>query len=87
MSRIFITGSSDGLGPMAAQLLLEQGHSVVLHARNVQRAEATRRRLPRAEAIVKGDLASLQRMGFAVDGPIVLRRISENQSRIAPMCM
>jgi hypothetical protein len=42
---------------------------------------------PGAEAIVTGDLASLQRMGFAVDGPIVLRRISENQSRIAPMCM
>ena len=46
MSRIFITGSSDGLGLMAAQLLLQQGHSVVLHARNVQRAEATHRRLP-----------------------------------------
>ena len=25
MSRIFITGSSDGLGLMAAQLLVEQG--------------------------------------------------------------
>ena len=62
MSRIFITGSSDGLGLMAAQLLVEQGHSVVLHARNLQRAEATRRRLPGAEAIVKGDLASLQQM-------------------------
>ena len=46
MSRIFITGSSDGLGLMAAQLLVEQGHSVVLHARNVHRAEATHRRLP-----------------------------------------
>src|ERR1700678_4159691 len=57
MARIFITGSSDGLGLMAAQLLVEQGHSVVLHARNVQRAEATRRRLPGAEAIVTGDLA------------------------------
>jgi NAD(P)-dependent dehydrogenase (short-subunit alcohol dehydrogenase family) len=34
MSRVFITGSSDGLGRMAAQLLIEQGHSVVLHARN-----------------------------------------------------
>jgi len=62
MSHIFITGSSDGLGLMAAQLLVEQGHSVVLHARNVQRAEATRRRLPGAEAIVTGDLASLQQM-------------------------
>jgi NAD(P)-dependent dehydrogenase (short-subunit alcohol dehydrogenase family) len=62
MIRIFITGSSDGLGLMAAQLLVEQGHSVVLHARNLQRAEATRRRLPGAEAIVKGDLASLRQM-------------------------
>ena len=60
MSRIFITGSSDGLGLMAAQLLVEQGHSVVLHVRNLQRAEATRRRLPGAESIVKGDLASLR---------------------------
>ena len=37
MARIFITGSSDGLGLMAAQLLVEQGHSVVLHARSQQR--------------------------------------------------
>jgi NAD(P)-dependent dehydrogenase (short-subunit alcohol dehydrogenase family) len=41
MRRIFITGSSDGLGLMAAQLLVEQGHSVILHARYVQRAEAS----------------------------------------------
>jgi short-subunit dehydrogenase len=46
MSRIFITGTSDGLGLLTAQLLVEHGHSVVLHARNVQRAEATHRRLP-----------------------------------------
>jgi NAD(P)-dependent dehydrogenase (short-subunit alcohol dehydrogenase family) len=26
MSRVFITGSTDGLGLMAAQLLHEQGH-------------------------------------------------------------
>src|ERR1700677_2152258 len=62
MSHIFITGSSDGLGLMAAELLVKQGHSVVLHARNVQRAEATHRRLPGAEAIVTGDLATLQQM-------------------------
>ncbi len=29
MARVFITGSSDGLGLMAAQLLVEEGHSVV----------------------------------------------------------
>jgi NAD(P)-dependent dehydrogenase (short-subunit alcohol dehydrogenase family) len=67
MSRIFITGSSDGLGMMAAQLLVEQGHSVVLHARNAERVEATRRRLPAAEAVVTGDLASLQQMRSVED--------------------
>jgi NAD(P)-dependent dehydrogenase (short-subunit alcohol dehydrogenase family) len=62
MSRIFITGSSDGLGLMAAQLLLEQGHSVVLHARNKERASETRRRLPEAEGVVVGDLSNLRDM-------------------------
>jgi NAD(P)-dependent dehydrogenase (short-subunit alcohol dehydrogenase family) len=37
MARIFITGSSDGLGSMAAKLLADQGHKVVLHARNADR--------------------------------------------------
>src|ERR1017187_1558097 len=31
MARVFITGSADGLGKMAAELLIEQGHVVVLH--------------------------------------------------------
>lgn len=60
MSRIFITGSSTGLGLMAGQLLAEQGHQVVLHARNADRAEETRRALPAAEAIVEGDLETIQ---------------------------
>lgn len=59
MARIFITGSSDGLGLMAGQLLSEQGHEVVLHARNAQRAEETRRKLPSAAAVLTGDFASL----------------------------
>jgi NAD(P)-dependent dehydrogenase (short-subunit alcohol dehydrogenase family) len=62
MSRIFITGSSDGLGLMAAQLLVEQGHSVVLHARSKERAAETQRKLPEAEAVVVGDLSSLWQM-------------------------
>ena len=33
MGRILITGSSDGLGLMAARLLVEDGHAVTLHAR------------------------------------------------------
>jgi NAD(P)-dependent dehydrogenase (short-subunit alcohol dehydrogenase family) len=59
MARVFITGSSDGLGLMAAQLLVETGHSAVLHARNPARAEDARRRLQGCDAIVVGDLASL----------------------------
>jgi NAD(P)-dependent dehydrogenase (short-subunit alcohol dehydrogenase family) len=60
MARVFITGSSDGLGRMAAQLLVEQGHSVVLHARNGQRGEEALAAVPQAEAVVIGDLASIR---------------------------
>src|SRR6202000_451302 len=59
MAKIFITGSSDGLGRMAAELLLEQGHQVVLHARSAARAEETRRAVAGAEAVVVGDLQSM----------------------------
>jgi NAD(P)-dependent dehydrogenase (short-subunit alcohol dehydrogenase family) len=59
MTRIFISGSSTGLGFMAAQLLVAQGHQVVLHARNPARAEVARRALPKAEAVVVGDLETI----------------------------
>ncbi|MGA2348017.1 MAG: SDR family NAD(P)-dependent oxidoreductase, partial [Candidatus Sulfotelmatobacter sp.] len=59
MARVFITGSSDGLGQMAAQLLIEQGHSVVLHARNQRRAQDALARVPGAEGVVTGDLTSI----------------------------
>jgi NAD(P)-dependent dehydrogenase (short-subunit alcohol dehydrogenase family) len=62
MSRIFITGSTDGLGLMAARLLAEQGHRVVLHARNDSRADGARAALPQAEAVVTGDLSSIEAM-------------------------
>jgi NAD(P)-dependent dehydrogenase (short-subunit alcohol dehydrogenase family) len=59
MSRVFISGSSTGLGLMAGQLLVEHGHRVVLHARNKARADDTYRSLPQAEAVVIGDLVSI----------------------------
>ena len=59
MARVFITGSSDGLGLMAARLLLEQGHAVVLHARNSHRARDAIAACPGAEAVVTGDFASI----------------------------
>jgi NAD(P)-dependent dehydrogenase (short-subunit alcohol dehydrogenase family) len=62
MSRIFITGSSTGLGLMAGQLLAEQGHRVVLHARNQQRRGDILRALPQTEAVVLGDISSIAGM-------------------------
>src|SRR3984957_19941233 len=59
MARVFITGSSDGLGLMAGQLLADQGHKVVLHARSDDRAADAKKALPKAEAVVVGDLGSI----------------------------
>jgi NAD(P)-dependent dehydrogenase (short-subunit alcohol dehydrogenase family) len=60
MARVLITGSSDGLGLMAAELLVHVGHAVTLHARNDQRAGDARRALSTAEGVVVGDLASIE---------------------------
>ena len=59
MSRIFITGSSMGLGLMAAELLVSQGHQAVLHARNPQRMKDTLQAFSKADAIVTGDLETI----------------------------
>ena len=60
MSRVFISGSSDGLGLMAARLLVDGGHEVTLHARNTARAEDARRSVPQAKAVTVGDLSSIE---------------------------
>ena len=70
MARIFISGSSTGLGLMAGQLLAHQGHQVVLHARNESRAEDARKALPAAESVVVGDLdtiAGIRQVGSDVN--------------------
>jgi NAD(P)-dependent dehydrogenase (short-subunit alcohol dehydrogenase family) len=59
MSRVFISGSSTGLGLMAATLLVTTGHRVVLHARNGERAGAARAALPQAEAVIEGDVSTI----------------------------
>jgi len=59
MSRIFITGAADGLGQMAARLLIADGHQVVLHARSDYRAEDALASALGAEAAVSGDLSSI----------------------------
>jgi len=62
MARVFITGSSDGLGKMAAQLLIEQGHKVVFHARNEARGREAMSAVAGAETVVLGDLSSIRQM-------------------------
>jgi NAD(P)-dependent dehydrogenase (short-subunit alcohol dehydrogenase family) len=59
MSRIFISGSSAGLGLMAGEWLASQGHTIVLHARNANRAEDARRALPQTESVVIGDIETI----------------------------
>ena len=59
MACVFITGSSDGLGLMTGQLLVDEGHQVVLHGRNDTRASDAKKALPKAEAVVVGDLESI----------------------------
>lgn len=60
MASVFITGSSDGLGLLAAKAIMQAGHDVVLHARNEQRAQQTAQAVKGAARILIGDLASVE---------------------------
>lgn len=55
--RIFITGSADGLGKLAAQTLLHAGHEVVVHVRAKSRLDAVS---DLNAKVVIGDLADSQ---------------------------
>lgn len=57
MSRIFITGSADGLGQLSATALIKRGHQVVLHARNAARAKEAKRKVPGVDTVLTGDLS------------------------------
>lgn len=70
MARIFITGSSDGLGALTAKRLISQGHTVVLHARNPQRADDAKSKVPGAADVLVADLTSVKetlRLGAEAD--------------------
>jgi NAD(P)-dependent dehydrogenase (short-subunit alcohol dehydrogenase family) len=56
-ARIFITGSADGLGRLAAERLVHQKHRVVLHARNERRAQEALASVPGVEGVLVGDLS------------------------------
>lgn len=60
MARIFITGSSDGIGSLTAKHLIARGHLVVLHARNARRAADAKAACPGSHACLVGDLSSIE---------------------------
>jgi NAD(P)-dependent dehydrogenase (short-subunit alcohol dehydrogenase family) len=60
VSRIFVTGSTDGLGRAAAGVLISEGHDVVLHARTRKRAAALSDLAADAAGVVIGDLGQRQ---------------------------
>ncbi len=51
MTRIFVTGSADGLGKMAAELLIEQGHLIAALAHDVEEQHAP---LPGVDHVLHG---------------------------------
>src|SRR4051794_25729890 len=75
MTRIFITGSADGLGRAAAEQLIDDGHDVVVHVRNADRLEAVRDLLDRGATAVVGDLSDLEQT----------REIAGQVNRLGPM--
>jgi NAD(P)-dependent dehydrogenase (short-subunit alcohol dehydrogenase family) len=60
MARVLVTGSADGLGQMAARLMVAAKHRVVLHARSGERAAEALAAVPGAETAVVGDLSSIR---------------------------
>ena len=75
MARIFVTGSSDGLGRAATRSLLSEGHEVVLHARSDERASTLADLASLGAGVVIGDLRS------AID----VRRIADQINTIGRM--
>jgi NAD(P)-dependent dehydrogenase (short-subunit alcohol dehydrogenase family) len=75
MARVFITGSSDGIGLGCGQLLREQGHEVVLHARNAARAADARAAIGGNVQVVIGDLATMAQTRSVADQVNTLGRM------------
>lgn len=59
MAKIFITGSTDGLGLLTAKSLLNDGHEVIVHGRNQQRINDIKHLLDKGAKPVVGDLANI----------------------------
>lgn len=60
MARVFLTGSNDGLGLLAAKALIAAGHDVVLHARSETRAQQAMQQAKGAAGVLIADLANME---------------------------
>ncbi|MCI1634603.1 SDR family oxidoreductase [Bifidobacterium sp.] len=60
-SKVLVTGSTAGIGQLAANYLIHRGFSVVAHARGDKRAADARRDLPGLDSVVVGDFNNLDR--------------------------
>lgn len=60
MAKIFITGSTDGLGLLAAQQLITDDHEVYLHARNTSRADQVMEKIPGTAKVLIAELSDLK---------------------------
>jgi NAD(P)-dependent dehydrogenase (short-subunit alcohol dehydrogenase family) len=68
MARIFISGSSDGLGHWTAQRLIREKHTVLIHGRSEKRSDEALAQAPGALGAVSGDLSTLAGMHAVADG-------------------
>ena len=59
MAKILITGSADGLGHLAARILVGEGHAVVLHARSQERVREAMAAVPGSAGALVADLADM----------------------------
>ena len=75
MARIFITGSTDGLGRAAAIALINDGHEVILHARSHERASAVDDLASQSAGVIVGDLRCA----------VETRRVAEHVNAIGRM--
>jgi NAD(P)-dependent dehydrogenase (short-subunit alcohol dehydrogenase family) len=60
MANVFITGSADGLGQLAVEALINEGHEVVLHARNAERGREALKKIKGASKVLTADLSNME---------------------------
>jgi NAD(P)-dependent dehydrogenase (short-subunit alcohol dehydrogenase family) len=67
MSRVFVSGSADGLGKMAAQLLIDQGVKLFCTPANKDQTQDVLASVRRAEMVAVGDVASISQTRYVAE--------------------